>query len=106
MFAENEIASVVANLKLGLQQKQGQVEAETVDVFLTGLGHLGAACQLCGVKLFDELGEVKIFESLASRLKMHGVLIVTMQFPDGDKFELVTRYNEQQQKIYSFGYKV
>lgn len=106
MFPQNEIDEIIANLKLGLEQKQGKVESETVDVFLTGLGHLGAACELCGIKLFDELGEVKIFESLASRLKMHSILIVTMQFPDGDKFELVTRYNEQQQKIYSFGYKI
>ena len=106
MFLQSEIADVVANLKLGLQQKQGQVESDTIDEFLNGLGHLGAACQLCGIKIFDELGEVKIFESLASRLKMHGVLIVTMQFPDGDKFELVTRYNEEQQKIYSFSYKL
>lgn len=106
MFPQHEIDGVISNLKLALDQKQGQVESETVDVFLNGLGHLGAACELCKIKIIDELGEVKIFESLAGRLKMHGILIITMQFPDGDKYELVTRYNDQQEKIYSFGYKL
>ncbi len=106
MFAQRQIDEVIANLKLGLDQKEGQVESDTVDEFLNGLGHFGAACETCNIKIIDELGEVKIFESLAGRLKMHGILVITMKFPDGDQYELVTRYNEQQQKIYSFGYKL
>ena len=106
MFQQHEIDGVISNMKLALDQKQGQVESDTIDEFLTGLGQMAAACELCKIKVIDELGEVKIFEALAGRLKLHGILILTMQFPDGDKYELVTRYNDQQEKIYSFCYKL
>lgn len=106
MYSQQQIEDVVTNLKLNLDQKQDQVETFTVDEFLNGLGYLGAACEVCNIKVTYALGEVKIFESLAGYLKMHGILIITMHFPDSDQYELVTRYNEQQQKIYSFGYKL
>jgi len=106
MFGQQDIDSVINTLKLSLTEKEDKVEIDTVEDFLNGVGHLAATCECCNIKLFDELGQIKIYESLASRLKMHGILIFTMQFPDGDKFEIVTRYNEAQQKIYSFGYKL
>lgn len=104
MFEQQD--SILDNLKSGLDKNQGTVETVSVDEFLTGFGQLGWACAQCGIKLEDELGEVRIFESLVSRLKMHGILVLTLVFPDGDKYETVTRYNEAQQKVYTFAYKL
>ena len=108
MFAQNQISNVVNNLKTALFQKEGKVETDGIEEFLQGFGQLGAACQVCGIVIKDDLGAVNydLFPALIERLKMHGILIITMQFPDGDEFELVTRYNERQQKIHTFGYKV
>lgn len=106
MFEKQNVDPILSNLKAGLDKNIGSVETVSVDEFLTGFGQLGWACEVCGIKLEDELGEIKIFNSLITRLKMHGMLVMTMVFPDGDKYETVTRYNEAQQKVHTFAYKL
>lgn len=103
---QNQINNAINVLKVDILSKQGIVESTNIEDFLNGFGQLEDLCEVTGIKIFDKMGEVKIFQILVDGLKMHGIMIIEMHLPDGDKFEIVTRYNEQQQKIYTFGYQL
>lgn len=106
MFANTNTNFILQNIKAGIEKNKDSVETVLIEDFLNGFGMVGFAASSLGIKLFDELGEVKIFESLISRLKMHGICIFEMHFPDGDKYEMVIRYRKEDINVRSFAYKI
>ena len=99
-------ALVMNQIKDGFAKNANKVETTLVDTFLTEFGQLATACELLGIKMIDQLGEIKIYDSVVTALRMHGHKTFELHLPDGDKFEVVMRYREGDTHIRSFGYKL
>lgn len=106
MFAQHQVAAVIENMKNGLNQKLGVVSTDTIEDFDRGFSMMAAATKATGIKLYDELGEIRIMESVPRRLRTHGIVVVELEFPDGERWEMVTRFRETTNQIYTFAYKL
>ena len=108
MYNKTQDTELTKNIKLGITQSIGSVDDDDLDKFLGGFAQLGEACKKCGITIYSPHGVINpnLFINLAKQMKANGILIIVLQFPDGDKFELVARYNEKQQKVYTFCYQV
>jgi len=101
-----KIKATLDEMKAGFKKAEGTVETVPVEKFLEQFGQLGALCEAFDIKLHDSLGEVTIFESLISGLRLHGIKVFEMHFPDGDQYEVVMRYRENDTHVRTFAYKI
>ena len=101
-----QINAIIAKMKEEFKLNANKVETVEVNQFLQQFGEIGALCNTLGIKLRDSLGEVHIFTSLVSALRMHGHKTFEMHFPDGSKYEVVMRYREGDTHARSFCYEL
>lgn len=93
-------------LQESFKKNEGHVAGMEFNKWLKEFGQLRAACDLTGVKLYDGLEEVRLFEGLVMALQTHGYKTFEIHFPDGDKYETVMRYRKDNNRVHSFSYKL
>ena len=101
------IEEICKVIKEKLDKAEGTVEVGGIDHFKAGIAATEELCRVTGIQLHDELlGEILFINSLVEQLEYHRFLIVIMVFPDGDRYELVTRYNKKKGEVRNFCYKL
>lgn len=74
----SEVAEIIRQVKTEIDARQDQVKVQTVDEFLEGFAKLWAIAEPLKIKMVDQLGEIKIAESVPSALRIHGTKVVEM----------------------------
>lgn len=101
------VDTIADKLKKSFVENQGIVDILTVESFLAEFRKLSENAGVVGFDVVDDLGDkVTNFKDLEIRLMTKGFLIIELHFGDADKFEVVTRVNHNQQKVFTFCYKI
>lgn len=99
--------TIADKLKKTFIQNEGNVDVFTIEAFLADFRQLGVNSGVVGFEVIDELGDkINSFKDLEVQLMVKGILIIELQFDDGAKFEVVTRVNHHQQKVYTYCYMI
>lgn len=101
------VETIAEKLKKSFVANQGTVDIVSIEAFLNDFRKLGENAGVVGFDVVDDLGDkIDNFKDVEIRLMAKGFCIIELHFADGEKFEVVTRVNHNQQKIYTFCYKL
>lgn len=90
------------NMKDAILKEENVVEVTNVDDTIAKMGEAEAICLVFGIKIVHETFGETGMENIAMALKMHGHVTFELHFPDGDKFETVMRYRDDNIRSYTY----
>lgn len=97
-----QVQDLINKMKLGMATGVGQLETMPKSVFLNNLRMIDKVLNVTGIKLQSYKGNEITVEELIEQLRLGPALVFEIHFPDGDKYETITRWRQGDNHISTF----
>lgn len=89
-----QIQDLIVKVKSGMERSAGVLESMPQAMFTHSLRLIGNTLPVAGIKVQSLEGNALSAEDMINQLELGPVLVFEMHFPDGSKYETVTRWRK------------